>query len=128
MDAKYFVEQIRSKEKEKRELVEAAAVHWKQWIIDSLHKGVAACPNVVKVQWAQYTPHFNDGDTCRFGVQEPYFYDADGEEIYYDEVEDAFEDFFYLYDEESIVLKVFDDHQQMTFENGELTQEYYEHY
>lgn len=25
------------------------------------------------VYWAQYTPYFNDGDTCEFGVREPSF-------------------------------------------------------
>lgn len=28
-------------------------------------------PNVVSIRWAQYTPHFNDGDPCVFSVNEP---------------------------------------------------------
>lgn len=30
-------------------------------------------PNIEAVRWAQYTPYFNDGDTCEFGVGELYF-------------------------------------------------------
>lgn len=33
----------------------------------------AACPEIKKIQWTQYTPHFNDGDACEFGVHEPSF-------------------------------------------------------
>lgn len=31
----------------------------------------AANPGVEAVRWAQYTPYFNDGDSCTFGVQDP---------------------------------------------------------
>jgi hypothetical protein len=30
-----------------------------------------ANPNIEAVRWTQYTPHFNDGDACVFGVHEP---------------------------------------------------------
>lgn len=32
-----------------------------------------ANPKVTGVAWSQYTPHFNDGDPCVFGVNEPGF-------------------------------------------------------
>ena len=28
-------------------------------------------PEVKVIKWAQYTPYFNDGDACIFGVNEP---------------------------------------------------------
>jgi hypothetical protein len=28
------------------------------------------CPEVTGVHWTQYTPYFNDGDSCEFGVNE----------------------------------------------------------
>jgi hypothetical protein len=31
---------------------------------------VLAVPNVHSVRWTQYTPYFNDGDACIFGVNE----------------------------------------------------------
>jgi hypothetical protein len=32
-----------------------------------------ACPEVEAVTWTQYTPYFNDGETCEFSVHEKYF-------------------------------------------------------
>lgn len=32
---------------------------------------VLALPHVKAVKWAQYTPYFNDGDACVFGIGEP---------------------------------------------------------
>lgn len=36
-------------------------------------------PKVRGIVWIQYTPYFNDGDPCEFGVNEPsfYLYDSD---------------------------------------------------
>lgn len=52
----------------------------------------AAYPVLKAVKWTQYTPYFNDGDTCEFGVHEfysqidgvvsKYGKDADGGEGY----------------------------------------------
>jgi hypothetical protein len=28
-------------------------------------------PNLTGMRWTQYTPHFNDGDACEFGINEP---------------------------------------------------------
>ena len=33
-------------------------------------------PEVAAVRWTQYTPYFNDGDTCEFGVNSPTFTNA----------------------------------------------------
>jgi hypothetical protein len=42
-------------------------------------------PSVMSIYWTQYTPHFNDGDECNFGVHEMYYSTAlierDGEYI-----------------------------------------------
>jgi hypothetical protein len=39
-------------------------------------------PQLESVEWTQYTPYFNDGDTCEFGVHEPRIF-FDGEEYDY---------------------------------------------
>lgn len=31
------------------------------------------CPEVNVIKWTQYTPYFNDGDTCEFSVNDPVF-------------------------------------------------------
>lgn len=49
-------------------------------------------PNVVEFGWTQYTPYFNDGDVCEFGVYEPWIRtvdDMDVDDIYELEVSDV---------------------------------------
>lgn len=39
-------------------------------------------PKLESFSWYQYTPYFNDGDTCEFGVHNDYLYMVfDGEEL-----------------------------------------------
>lgn len=38
-------------------------------------------PAITAIFWTQYTPYFNDGDTCEFSVHEPYFTNANEEQI-----------------------------------------------
>lgn len=38
-------------------------------------------PGITAIIWTQYTPYFNDGDTCTFGVNEPYFTNANDEQM-----------------------------------------------
>jgi hypothetical protein len=38
-------------------------------------------PAVTAVIWTQYTPYFNDGDTCTFSVNDVYFTNADGDDM-----------------------------------------------
>lgn len=49
-------------------------------------------PEVASVQWEQYTPYFNDGETCYFGVRELEAKDADGEDAfaYFKETEEQY--------------------------------------
>lgn len=37
-------------------------------------------PAIKLVRWTQYTPYFNDGDTCEFSVNDVYFSNAEGDE------------------------------------------------
>ena len=38
-------------------------------------------PSVTAIIWTQYTPYFNDGDSCEFGVSEPYFTNVNEEQM-----------------------------------------------
>ena len=38
-------------------------------------------PQVKSIHWTQYTPYFNDGEECTFGVNDPYFSNAVGEDL-----------------------------------------------
>lgn len=49
-------------------------------------------PDVAAIRWRQYTPHFNDGDTCEFSVHELEFYsEADYENLKNGELDDTYE-------------------------------------
>lgn len=39
-------------------------------LVGHLIRALADDPNVVAFGWEQYTPYFNDGDTCEFGVHD----------------------------------------------------------
>lgn len=43
-------------------------------------------PSIKQVRWEQYTPYFNDGDSCEFSMNEPYFanfiHDSEDDEDY----------------------------------------------
>ena len=52
-------------------------------------------PAITAVVWTQYTPYFNDGDTCEFRVNEPTFTNApDPENVRWGEYEGEEEDVF----------------------------------
>jgi hypothetical protein len=38
-------------------------------------------PGITAIIWTQFTPYFNDGDTCEFSVNDPYFTNVSGEEF-----------------------------------------------
>jgi hypothetical protein len=52
-------------------------------------------PAITAVVWTQYTPYFNDGDTCEFGVNSPTFTNApDPENVRWGEYDGDEEDVF----------------------------------
>jgi len=50
---------------------ERLAAEGKALILKALTDFMAEHPEVESLQWTQYTPYFNDGDACEFGVTEP---------------------------------------------------------
>ena len=38
-------------------------------------------PGITALKWTQYTPYFNDGDACVFGVNDVYFTNAPADEL-----------------------------------------------
>ena len=41
--------------------------------LEPLIRAVLADETIVEFGWTQYTPYFNDGDTCVFGIHNPWF-------------------------------------------------------
>lgn len=52
----------------KEEMENTAKAQGKRVIKDALKAILDAFPEVTKLKWRQYTPFFNDGDACVFGV------------------------------------------------------------
>jgi len=93
-------------------------------------------PNVYGVKWTQYTPYFNDGDACVFGLGGVYSYktkeafesgdapyDCDGaEEVYgrgtFEETLDSIVD---------ILEAAFGDHVEVSATRDEITVDEYSH-
>lgn len=38
-------------------------------------------PEITAIRWVQYTPYFNDGDTCEFGVHEAVVTNLEGDDL-----------------------------------------------
>lgn len=54
--------------------------------LEPLMRAVLDDPTIKAFGWTQYTPYFNDGDTCIFSVNNPWFLTIDDPEI--DDIED----------------------------------------
>ena len=67
-------ETIRAKTAALQEQIKALQAEAAEQIKPLLMQFITDNPQVEKVQWTQYTPYFNDGDTCEFRLNEPYFF------------------------------------------------------
>lgn len=55
------------------EALSQAANRIKDALGEALEEFFTANPEIGRVRWVQYTPHFNDGDACVFSVHTVYF-------------------------------------------------------
>lgn len=60
---------ITNYENSRKAMIEEATSLFKEFTIAFFEKN----PPIKSIIWTQYTPYFNDGDTCEFFVTEPYF-------------------------------------------------------
>lgn len=94
-----------------------------------------AVPVLEAIDLIQYTPYFNDGDTCEFGIKSIGFYDEKDFESDYDAnfdsppeqeaLKDALTQF--IYRNEDLMKSLYGDHVQVTITREETTTEEYEH-
>ena len=103
-------------------------------------------PEVLAIKWTQYTPYFNDGDTCTFGVNEPQAQIEEGEDFRdgYDftstwegrvpserdnTIRKGLDALYAKFQKvEEVFEEVFGDHSEITVKrNGEVEIEEYEH-
>lgn len=71
-------EQIRAKTAALNEQIEALRKEAADQVKPLLQEFMKDNPQVKAIKWAQYTPYFNDGDPCNFGVSEfGFFFEGD---------------------------------------------------
>jgi hypothetical protein len=83
------------------------------YIEEAVTAFLAENPLVERVYWTQYTPYFNDGDTCYFRVKEPCF------SVFGDEDASEYEG-TYFYSEEELVKAEQDLNEAIRYEANPL--------
>jgi len=73
-------------ENSRKAMIESATTLFKEFTVSFFEKN----PAIQSIVWTQYTPYFNDGDTCEFSVHEPYFSNDVNKTGYYEESDDEF--------------------------------------
>lgn len=122
--------------KQKREYDEAIRRDGEKAFKEFLKEWFEKNPEVYGVKWRQYTPYFNDGEPCEFGVYEVYSYktkeafesgddpyDCDGAEEVYGKgtLEET------LGNIEDILEAAFGDHVEVSATRDEITVDEYSH-
>lgn len=64
------IEEFKTK---KEELKKAMEKDGQKLITELFQKAFDEIPSLQSIEWTQYTPYFNDGDSCVFSVNEQYF-------------------------------------------------------
>lgn len=114
-------------------LVQDTSVLWKDLLFNFIEEKVKDIPDFLRLQWSQYTPYFNDGDSCEFTVCDPEIYlldpDEDASDGYNDleGIEGGYYEFKDLMDEiykvmnEDLMLATFYDGYTIAYVKGATT-------
>lgn len=94
-----------------------------------------AVPDLEAIDIVQYTPYFNDGDTCEFGISSVSFYNEEDFSHDYDsdfdspQEQQALKDLLktFIYSNEDLMKSLYGDHAQITITREETKIEEYEH-
>ena len=124
------LERLKAKQKEYEALLRADG----ETAIKDLLKGwFSEHPDTYGVKWAQYTPYFNDGDPCEFGVRGVYAFSSK-EEF---DAEDMLEEGEGIYGEgtlesilesaDDVLRAAFGDHAVVSATREAVTVEEYDH-
>jgi hypothetical protein len=95
---------------------------------------LALTDNLTQVHWTQYTPYFNDGDTCYFRVNFDLYYIEEWCEDNDIELTDNDRSIINLIEEvvnsvdDEMMMLLFGDHSKVTItKEGDVTIDHYEH-
>lgn len=115
------LEKISNAKKMYNQLLQDTSVIWKDVLFAFIADKVKDIPNFLRLEWSQYTPYFNDGDTCHFSINEPQIYllnpdndtsndymDLDGIEGDYDEFSDILNEIYNVMDDYLMLATFYD--------------------
>lgn len=68
-----LIETLKAAAEAREEALKAATEKAREVVTPGLKDFMETHPELVAISWTQYTPYFNDGDTCEFGVNDVYF-------------------------------------------------------
>jgi hypothetical protein len=130
-------------EESKAKLKKFAQEQGKQVIGEAFTGLFDTFPKLERVEWTQYTPYFNDGESCTFGVHVPSWYSHDGKENdwlsttdkYVKEQDEMFGDGFTRaaldlwgnINNEELLESVFGDHVRIIVTRNDITVEDHDH-
>lgn len=101
-----------------------------EFITQRLKEMFAKYPKLEKISWSQYTPYFNDGETCEFSSNHDYA-EIEGEGYSYqseehNEIEEEFSKFMSQFDDE-LLKNLFGDHVRIVVDREGITIEEHDH-
>jgi len=125
------LEELKKKHSElKKEIKKESASLFKEACQDIFKK----YPNLTRFAWTQYTPYFNDGDECVFGVNNYDIFINDLEEYYCDredkkELKDAKKEITKMLQsiDDDIFYEMFGDHCKVIVTAKDITVKQYQH-
>ena len=87
-------------------------------------------PAIETVSWTQYTPHFNDGDTCEFSVNTDVDINGEGEwdsdQTFPKKMYNELSAILQIIPEE-VLYAIYGDHKKITVDRKGITVEEYQH-
>lgn len=99
-----------------------------EFLVEQFKKTFEENPQLEKVTWSQYTPHFNDGEDCTFSSNHEWAeiegYDYDSKE--YKSVKEDIREFLSQFDDD-LLKHMFGDHVEITVTKEGISVEEYEH-
>lgn len=133
MDREKILTEKRDFEKKLEAIRKSMKGKGKEFVTDALKPIFEKHPELLAVRWQQYTPYFNDGDSCKFSSTHSDYPqvkikgDGDFEECCHDELEKAITEALNVFTDDDME-SFFGDHMEVTVRrSGTVKVEEYEH-
>lgn len=101
---KEAMNKVTEAQKELKKIKKQASTEAKSVLKQAFKEYFKQVPFVKAICWTQYTPYWNDGDTCEFDVYDTFFSTEEQEGVFYDEEDYIFQP-YHSYKEEIKSMK-----------------------